>query len=202
MAVSVNPFEFMGNLIPRHLLVISLVPQTTFCWKWLFQVRWGPCLVCDPPRTNVTALTQIEMVTKVFFAIRDCAVRILPSPNSAEKDNFNQKELGILFPPQMFVMEQEQRVAWLSVEKFHLNENCQSGRSFNRWKFYFICTPHQLFTTGNNFKRSLTKNSEFWKVLTHDQHQTNVTSKHWTLGSWLVGCRGLLAIVRKLVILN
>ena len=97
----------------------------------------------------------------------------------------------------MFVMEQEQRVAWLSVEKFHLNENCQSGRSFNRWKFYFICTPHQLFTTGNNFKRSLTKNSEFWKVLMHDQHQTNVTSKHWTLGSGLVGCRRLLSIMRN-----
>ena len=39
------------------------------------------------------------MLRKSSFAIRDCAVRILSSPNSAEKDNFNQKELGILFPP-------------------------------------------------------------------------------------------------------
>ena len=29
---------------PVRQLFHSLVPQPTCCWKWLFQVRWGPCL--------------------------------------------------------------------------------------------------------------------------------------------------------------
>ena len=42
--------------------VISLVPQPTCCWKWLFQVRWGPCLLRDRLREALYEEGELGMI--------------------------------------------------------------------------------------------------------------------------------------------